>query len=142
MTLLPETTVGALIFNEEGKLFLMKSFKWKDMYCIPGGHVETGETLTQAVRREVKEETNLEIHDVKFHAIQDCIFSDNFHSKKHFIFIDFTCNAIPGKIDLNDEASEFIWVDLHDLDRYPIEPYTLKTIMLYTDSENKSRYIE
>ena len=41
----PETTVGGLIFNRSGEIFLMKSDKWKGMYCIPGGHVESGESL-------------------------------------------------------------------------------------------------
>ncbi len=36
----PEVTVGALILDPEGKLFLMKSHKWRNKYVVPGGHVE------------------------------------------------------------------------------------------------------
>ena len=57
----PEPTVGALIFNLEGKLFLMRSHKWRGQYAVPGGHIELGETMEQALRREVKEETNLDL---------------------------------------------------------------------------------
>lgn len=62
----PEPTVGALIFNAEGKLFLMKSHKWHDEYVIPGGHIELGETAEEALRREIKEETALDIYDIEF----------------------------------------------------------------------------
>lgn len=141
-TISPETTVGGLIFNSAGELFLMKSEKWKGLYCIPGGHVETGETLKEAVRREIKEETNLEVSDILFHSIQDCIFSHNFHEKKHFIFVDFTCIAITEDVVLNDEGFEHIWMNVHKIKDYPIEPYTLKTIELYLKSNTNSKYIE
>ena len=55
----PEPTVGALIFDPEGHLFLMRSHKWAGRYVVPGGHVELGETLGAALRREVAEETGL-----------------------------------------------------------------------------------
>lgn len=59
--LYPEPTCGALIFNPAGKIFLMKSYKWKDKYVIPGGHVELGEKIADALKREIKEETGLDI---------------------------------------------------------------------------------
>ena len=59
----PEPTVGALIFNQEKEIFLMTSPKWKGKYVIPGGHIEMGEEIEQALRREIKEETNLNIFD-------------------------------------------------------------------------------
>lgn len=40
----PEPTVGSLIFNPEGKIFLIRTYKWADKYAIPGGHIELGET--------------------------------------------------------------------------------------------------
>ena len=47
----PEPTVGALVFNAQGQLFLMRSHKWKGKYVIPGGHIELGETMVDALRR-------------------------------------------------------------------------------------------
>jgi len=140
--ILPETTVGGLIFNSAGEIFLMKSDKWKGMYCIPGGHVEAGESLKEAVIREIKEETNLEVSEVFFHSIQDCIFSDNFHKKKHFVFVDFTCKATTDDVILNDEGTEYNWINIHKIKDIPIEPYTLKTLELYLEPDKKSMYIE
>ena len=53
----PEPTVGALVFNPEGKILLIKSYKWTGKYVISGGHIELGESIEQALKREVKEET-------------------------------------------------------------------------------------
>jgi hypothetical protein len=44
----PEPTVGAFIFNAEGKLLLLESHKWPGRYVVPGGHVELGERLEEA----------------------------------------------------------------------------------------------
>ncbi|MCP4727117.1 MAG: NUDIX domain-containing protein [bacterium] len=128
----PEVTVGALIFNKEKELLLVKTDKWSGQYCIPGGHIELGETIIDAVRREIKEETNLDIKDIEFHMIEECIFSENFFNPdKHFIFLDYTCTAVTTDVILNEEAQEYEWVDLKDIDKFNIEKLTLKSIHEY-----------
>jgi len=108
----PEPVVGALILNDMGEIFLMRSPKWNDEYSVVGGHVEVGETMEQALKREVKEETNLDIEDIKFINHQDCIFPESFHKKKHFIFMDHLCKAKdPGNVILDDrEGTHYIWL--------------------------------
>ena len=54
----PEVVVGALIFKD-GKLLLISSPKWKGKYIIPGGHVELGEKLVDALKREVRKKRGL-----------------------------------------------------------------------------------
>lgn len=139
--LVPEPTVGGLIFNDKGEIFLMKSDKWRGMYCIPGGHIELGETLIDAVKREIKEETNLDVDNIEFHSIQDCIFCENYYEKRHFIFIDFICTAVSDKVILNDEGFEYVWVSPENINKYSVEPYTLKMIEFYLTKSNESRYI-
>jgi len=130
-TLYPEVTVGALIFNDDKKILLMKSYKWNNMYCLPGGHIELGETAEQAVIREVKEETNLDIVDIKFHCVQDAIFAETFYQKRHFVFLDFICKATTNYVILNDEADEYKWININEVDKHQIEPFTKRTIELY-----------
>lgn len=126
----PEPTCGALIFNSEGKVFLMKSHKWRDKYVIPGGHVELGEKIEDSLKREIKEETGLDIYDIKFLCFQEFIFDDTFWKKKHFIFFDFACKTNSTKVELNSEGQEFVWVSVEGALKLS-EPYTKNAIQEY-----------
>jgi nucleoside triphosphatase len=127
----PEPTCGALIFNSEGKVFLMKSHKWKDKYVMPGGHVELGEPLKECLKREVKEETGLEVYDPEFICFQQFIYDSIFWKKRHFIFFDFSCKTDSTEVKLNSEGQEFVWVTLEEALTLPVEPYTRKAIEEY-----------
>jgi nucleoside triphosphatase len=126
----PEPTVGALIFNQAGKVLLIKSHKWRRQYIVPGGHIELGETMEAALRREIKEETGLSIYDIEFASLQEFIFDETFHEKRHFLFIDFVCrtDADAGAVVLNDEAQEYVWVSVEEALTLPIDPYTRRLI--------------
>jgi nucleoside triphosphatase len=125
----PEPAVSALILSPEGKILLIRSHKWKGKYSIPGGHVELGERMEEALRREVKEETGLDIFDVKFVCFQEFIFDDCFWKKRHFIFFNFACRASSTEVKLNQEAQEYVWVTLDEALRMEdVEPYAKKAI--------------
>ncbi|TEU10347.1 MAG: NUDIX domain-containing protein [Anaerolineales bacterium] len=123
----PEPTVGALIFNQD-KVLLLKSDKWRNKYVIPGGHIELGETMEDALRREIKEETGLDIYDIEFASLQEFIFDAAFHEERHFIFIDFVCRTDSNKVVLNAESQEYVWVSLKEASRLPIDRYTKRLI--------------
>lgn len=127
----PEPTVGALIFNAQGQLFLMRSHKWRGQWVIPGGHIEMGETMEQALRREIREETGLEIRDIEFICFQEFIHDDRFWRRRHFIFFDYTCRTDSTEVVLNDEAQEYVWVDLDRAKELPVECYTAVAIDEY-----------
>lgn len=127
----PEPTVGALIFNAQGQLFLMRSHKWRGQWVIPGGHIELGETMEQALRREIREETGLEIRDIEFICFQEFIHDDRFWRRRHFIFFDYTCRTDSTEVVLNDEAQEYVWVDLDRAKELPVEWYTVVAIDEY-----------
>jgi len=132
----PEPTVGALVFNPKGKILLIKSHKWRDKYVIPGGHIELGETIEDALKREVKEETGLDIYDIEFINIQEFIFDKLFWKKKHFIFLDYSCKTHSPKVILNSEGQDFIWVKIDEALDCPIEPYSRKTIEAYLNKKD------
>lgn len=125
----PEPTAGAPFFNKKGDIFLMKSYKWRDKYVIPGDHIELGENIRDAVVREIKEETGLNIYAIEFDKA--------FWKKKHFIFFDFACKTNSQRVELNSEDQEFVWVSPEDaLRRFPIEPYFRQTIKKYLKRNN------
>ena len=129
--LFPEPTVGALIFNKQGKILLMKSHKWRNQYVVPGGHIEIGETARNALKREILEETGLRIYGIRFVMLQEFVLDNAFWKKRHFLFLDFACRTRSTKIRLNSEAQEYVWVPVPTTLRMRVEPYTRNAIAAY-----------
>lgn len=128
----PRVTTGGLIFNEEGKFLLVKSHKWSNKWLLPSGKVKFGEKLEEALKREMKEETNLEIADIVFYFFGELINSQEYHKPDtHFICFDFTCRAVNQDIKLNDEAEEFVWVDLKEAETMDLEYLTRRSLSRY-----------
>lgn len=109
----PVVTVGALIFNGAGQVLMIRTHKWSNLWGIPGGKPKLGESSEEALRREVKEETNLDIDGIEFVLVQDCIHSAEFYRKAHFVLLNYTCRvAGDNPLILNEEAETFQWVSI------------------------------
>ncbi|MDP6647881.1 MAG: NUDIX hydrolase [Candidatus Woesearchaeota archaeon] len=90
----PKTTVGCIIEKDNKILLALRNHEpFKDYWCLPGGHIEFNEKAIDAVKREVKEETGLDINP-KFFCYDDEIFKS---IKWHAVVIIFTSKPI-GKI--------------------------------------------
>ena len=127
----PEPIATALIFNPAEEILLIKSHKWKDQYVIPGGHIELGESIKDALKREVKEETGLAIKQIRFICLHQFIFDHAYWKKRHFISFNFAAQTSSRKVKLNSEAEEYIWVSLGKALKLPIGSYTRQTIKQY-----------
>lgn len=132
----PEPTVGAIIFNPDNKILLCKSHKWDNKYIIPGGHIELGEKMEEALRREIFEETGLEIYDIKLISLKESILSDTFHEEKHFIFIDYICKTNSYEVILNEEAQEYKWIDLDEIENYELGGFIQPLLMELRNNED------
>lgn len=110
----PIATVGALIYDEAGRILLVRTHKWGNRWGIPGGKIERGETSTAALEREISEETGLAITDIRFVLVQDCIDSPEFMRPEHFLLLNYTARATTTDVVLNDEAEEFRWLSPAD----------------------------
>jgi ADP-ribose pyrophosphatase YjhB (NUDIX family)/phosphoglycolate phosphatase-like HAD superfamily hydrolase len=110
----PLATVGALIFNAKREVLMIRTHKWSGLWGIPGGKIKRGEPALAALRREIKEETGLNITDIKFVLMQDCISSKEFYRDAHFVLLNYTCRCVAKKprVVLNEEAREFQWLKL------------------------------
>lgn len=129
-----EVVIGVLIYNNKDEIFLAKMSKWKNKWCVIGGHLELGETFEECAKREAKEETNMDIENIKLVNVQESVFSDEFHDKRHMIFVDFSAKAKSYYIKLNEELQEYKWVnpknalelDINDATRKFIEDFMKK----------------
>ncbi len=127
----PEPTVGVFIFDPAGRLLLLSSHKWPGKYVVPGGHVELGERIEAAARREAREETGLEVRDLQPICWQEFLYDPSFWKPRHFIFFDYACRCDATDVTLNDEAEDFIWVEPEKALELPIDSYTRLSLTEY-----------
>jgi len=106
----------------------MKSHKWNNQCVIPGGHIELGEDMKTALKREIKEETNLDVFDRKLLIFHEFIYDQSCAKKKHFIFFNFTCKTDSEEVILNSEGQSHVWVSPEEALNLSIDPYTRKSI--------------
>jgi nucleoside triphosphatase len=130
----PEPTVGGLILNDKKQIFLAKSHKWKNRWTVPGGHIELGEKVEEALKREIEEETGLEIEPVRFLLLQEAIYSEEFYKPKHFIFLDYLCEAKTTDVKVDkDEMQDFVWIEPRKALEMNIDSFTKRALKKYLE---------
>ncbi len=113
----PYLAVSAAIFRD-GKVLVVRRARNPALgiYTLPGGGVEIGETLEQAVIREVREETALEIEPVALAGHREAIARDaQGRVKRHFVILCFAARWRSGEPVLNEELDDARWLDPAEL---------------------------
>jgi 8-oxo-dGTP diphosphatase len=108
----PYLAVSAAIFRD-GKVLIVRRARppAHGLYTLPGGGVELGETLEEAVIREVREETALEVAPVALAGYRQAIARDDTgRIERHFVILPFAARWIAGEISLNEELAEAHWL--------------------------------
>ena len=101
----------------------------KGYWSLPGGLVETGELLEDAVRREVLEETGLKIRPTQRFEIFERIMRDGQgRVEYHFVLADYICEVVGGKLGASSDASRLKWVERNKLDGYLLTEGTREVI--------------
>jgi 8-oxo-dGTP diphosphatase len=101
--------VSAAIFRDDRILLVRRArFPAKGFYSLPGGRVEFGETLHQALHREVREETALEIDIVELAAWREVVPSAT--GAGHYLILSFAARWRAGEVVLNEEHDDFKWL--------------------------------
>ena len=113
----PVVGVGAVIIKD-GKILLVKRGNEpnKYMWSIPGGIVKVGETLAEALKREVAEEVGLEIEVGDVACVSEEIFRDEDNKIRfHYVIIDFFAEVVGGELKADSDALDAGWVPLDDI---------------------------
>jgi 8-oxo-dGTP diphosphatase len=113
----PYLAVSAAIIRD-GKVLVVRRARNPalSLYTLPGGVVETGETLVQAVTREVREETSLTVEPVALAGHREAIVRDaQGRTERHYVILCFAARWLSGEPVLNEELDDARWLDPAEL---------------------------
>lgn len=113
----PKLAVNAFVFDGQKRVLLAKRTD-NGLWCVPGGHVDLGETLAEACTRELREETGLEAEVVRLIGV----YSDTKGSlhiaqgpEWHTVRVSFLCKVTGGELTPSEETSELKFFDVDQL---------------------------
>ncbi len=136
----PLVGVGAIIVKEDKILLIKRAYEPnKGLWSIPGGLVRLGESLEEALKREVKEETgvSIEVKDVAF--VGEEIFKEN-DIKYHYIIVDFLAKIICGEFKAGSDAEAVKWFSFDEIGEECVE--FVRKIVNKLKSEDRKIYFK
>jgi 8-oxo-dGTP diphosphatase len=113
----PTVAVGAFVFDREGRVLLVQRGQApaEGKWSVPGGRLESRETLAQAVAREVREETGLIVEVGTLACVVERMSEDH-----HYVILDYLARQIGGELKAGDDARAARFVDEGELQTLPL----------------------
>jgi len=119
----PVVAVAGVIFNEKKEVVLIKrgAEPRKGEWSIPGGSVELGEKLEDALVREVEEECSLKVEPGPIVSqIERIEYDSSGKIKYHYVILDYACRYVGGDLISGSDAAEAKWVNINEVDNMPL----------------------
>lgn len=107
----PRLAVSAAIFKDDRFLLVQRArAPALGVWTLPGGRVEFGEGLHQALTREILEETGLTIAIIGLAGFREALPNPARHQPGHFVILPFAARWTAGEVNLNEELADFRWI--------------------------------
>jgi 8-oxo-dGTP diphosphatase len=130
----PLVAVGAVIVHERKVLLVRRGTEpLLGQWSLPGGLVELGEPLADAVIREVSEETGLVVEPLSLIELLDRIHKQEDRIRYHYVIADYLCRVVGGNLLAASDASEVRWVERAEWNSHGVlslDPLTARIIEL------------
>lgn len=125
----PVVGVGGVVVHE-GRVLLIRRGKQPlyGRWVVPGGTVELGETLAEALVREMREETGLEVEPFDLLTVFDRIERDGERVAYHYVIVDYLCRWRSGEPRAGSDALEVAWALPLELERYDLPTKALEVV--------------
>lgn len=126
----PIVGVGAVVLRGRQVLLVRRASEpLRGQWSLPGGMLELGETLRQAVEREVLEETGLRVRVDEVIEVFDSIIPDaDGRTQFHYVLIDFLCHSQSGEPRAGSDVSEVTWAGVDELERFGLSENAMAVI--------------
>jgi 8-oxo-dGTP diphosphatase len=133
--------VGAIIFDGASVLLVERAGEpLKGWWSIPGGLLETGEKLEDAVRRETLEETGLQVEIVyRFDLFERIMRDTEGRAEYHYVLVDYVCKVTGGELAPGDDVSRVEWVPCTNLRDYKVTSGTIEAVERAYSHELRTR---
>lgn len=125
----PQVGVGGVVIHE-GKVLLIRRGKppLLGRWIIPGGTLELGETLEQALVREMQEETGLRVRAGELLTVFDRIERDATGVRYHYVIVDYLCEVVGGTLQAGSDALDAAFVAPEELARFDLPEKALEVV--------------
>jgi 8-oxo-dGTP diphosphatase len=141
----PIAGVGAVVLDEAQRVLLVRRGREPLLgeWSLPGGALELGERLEDGVRREVSEETGLDVEPVEIVAVFDHIShtgDDPTQVRFHYVLVDYRCRVLGGTLSSATDVTEARWARWNELTGHGglvIRPFTLSVIRKALDQMSR-----
>jgi len=128
---MPRPAVAAIVISPDRRVLMVKRGKppAQDMWSVPGGSIELGETVFESAKREVLEETGIICNPKRVCNVIDAIYRDESGTIRfHYVIVYVVAEFLHGRIKAQDDAIEAQWLSLEEISGLKTPGKTLKLL--------------
>jgi 8-oxo-dGTP diphosphatase len=127
----PIVGVGGVTIRNGHALIMRRAYApLQGQWSIPGGGLETGETIVEGVRREVEEETGIRVRVLEqIETFERIVHDGEGRVQYHYVILDYLCEQIGGELRAGGDATDAAWVAEGGLGEYALSESATRVIL-------------